>query len=130
MARHLEEATRVHELLKGVTLAMLDGSYVLGKIIYRRADRYIVRAQRIAASECLDMPRVVFKISLRTDLPSSEEKLLYKARKVAIDAGGDTHWVLQHLPNVIHKEELQNTPGSTQARVAQIIDDVFCHCES
>ncbi len=130
MARHLEQATRVHESLKGVTLATLDGSYVLGKIIYRRADRYTVRAQRIATSECLDTPRVVVKISLRAALPSPEEKLLHKARQVAIDAGGDTHWVLQHLPNIIHTEDLQLTPGSTQARVAQIIDDVFCHCES
>ncbi|KAF8915042.1 hypothetical protein CPB85DRAFT_1560513 [Mucidula mucida] len=130
MAGHLEEATRVHESLKGVTLATLEGTYVLGEIFYRRGDRYIVRAQRLAAPGCLDTPHVVVKLSLRTALPSPEERLLHKARKVAIDAGGDTHWVLQRLPNIIHNEDLQITPGSTQARVAQIIDDMFCHCES
>ncbi len=129
MAELLEEATHVHESLKGITLTTLDGTYALGEMLYRRGDRYIVRAHRIAAPECLDTPRAVVKLSLRTALPSPEERLLYKAKKVAIDAGGDTHWVLQHLPNIIHNEDLRITPGSTQARVVKIIDNVFCHCD-
>ncbi|KAF9021744.1 hypothetical protein BDZ89DRAFT_1163557, partial [Hymenopellis radicata] len=131
MASSSDAPTHVCDSLKGTRLDTRDGSYyVLGEILYRRGDRYVVKAQRMYASGCLDTSRLVIKMSLRTASPAQEEKLVHKARKVAIDADGDTHWVLQHLPNIIYTEVLQVIPGTTQAHISEILYDVFCHCES
>ncbi|KAF8915089.1 hypothetical protein CPB85DRAFT_1433285 [Mucidula mucida] len=121
MAISLEAAQRPRESLIGMTLDTRGGSYIFTKVLYRRPDRYVVKAQRTDALERAHAPSLVIKLSLPSAARAPEEKLVNKARAVAIDAGGDSHWVLQHLPCILHSEDLPIIPGSTQAHVAEIL---------
>ncbi|KAF8915070.1 hypothetical protein CPB85DRAFT_1295551 [Mucidula mucida] len=118
MAISLEAAQRPRESLIGMTLDTRGGSYIFTKVLYRRPDRYVVKAQRTDALERAHAPSLVIKLSLPSAARAPEEKLVNKARAVAIDAGGDSHWVLQHLPRILHSEDLLIVPGSKQAHVA------------
>ncbi|KAF8915052.1 hypothetical protein CPB85DRAFT_1560521 [Mucidula mucida] len=130
MAISSEAARRPRESLIGMTLDTRGGSYIFTKVLYRRPDRYVVKAQRTDASERANAPPLVIKLSPPSTARTIEEKLVNKARVVAIDAGGDSHWVLQHLPRILHSEDLPIIPGSTQAHVAEILHTASCNtCE-
>ncbi|KAF8915069.1 hypothetical protein CPB85DRAFT_1560535 [Mucidula mucida] len=123
MAIPSEVTGRPRESLIGMTLDTRGGSYIVTKVLYRRPDRCVVKAQRTDAFEHANAPPLVIKICLPSVARTAEEKLVNKARAVAIDAGGDSHWVLQHLPRILHSEDLPVIPGSTQAHVAEILHD-------
>ncbi|KAF8915051.1 hypothetical protein CPB85DRAFT_1433253 [Mucidula mucida] len=136
MAISSEAARRSRNSFNGMTLDTRGGSFIFRKVLYRRPDRCVVKAQRTDAFEHANAPPLVIKICLPSVARTAEEKLVNKARAVAIDAGGDSHWVLQHLPRIFHSEDLPVISGSTQAHVAEILHNASyntckedCHCD-
>ncbi|KAF8915050.1 hypothetical protein CPB85DRAFT_452813 [Mucidula mucida] len=136
MAISSEAARRSRNSFNGMTLDTRGGSFIFRKVLYRRPDLYVLKAQRADASLNVHAPPLVIKLSLPSAARTPEERLVNKAKAVAIDAGGDSHWVLQHLPSILHSEDLPVIPGSTQAHVAEILHNASyntcaedCHCD-
>ncbi|KAF9016192.1 hypothetical protein BDZ89DRAFT_409497 [Hymenopellis radicata] len=131
MAILSEAPTQICDSLNGMTLDSRGGNYILGEVIYRRGDCFVVETQRTDASGRVYTTQLVIKIRVpRAARPLAEEKLINKGRAAAIGAGGTMRWVLQHIPNTFHTEDLQIIPGSMQARVAEGLHNASCEtCE-
>ncbi|KAF8906115.1 hypothetical protein CPB85DRAFT_1314519 [Mucidula mucida] len=86
-------------LLKNMVLQTEIGAYVIVEVLFRQAAHH------------QDRP---------TETP--EEKLVNAARDAAIEIGGESHWVLKHLPKILHAQDIETTPGSTQDRVASFLN--------
>ncbi|KAF9004514.1 hypothetical protein BDZ89DRAFT_1169185 [Hymenopellis radicata] len=119
------KGTRVwSNLLKNMVLETSFGCYVITEVLFRQAGiigrlTYVVRAHR------KDRPTesVVIKISCPSLSREPEEKLVNAARDAAIKIGGESHWVLNHLPKILHAEDIKTSAGSTQDRVASFLNE-------
>ncbi|KAF9013620.1 hypothetical protein BDZ89DRAFT_1142551 [Hymenopellis radicata] len=114
-------------MLTGMILDTKNGPYKIEDILFRQAGivgrlTYVVRARKLdPQNPTVEGPSVVIKISCPSMSRISEETLVGKARDVAEKEGGDDHWVLKHLPKVLHSEDIVLVKGSTQHRVAEFL---------
>ncbi|KAF8915043.1 hypothetical protein CPB85DRAFT_1295455 [Mucidula mucida] len=110
-------------LLKNMVLQTEIGAYVIVEVLFRQAG-LVGRLTYVVKAHHQDRPTetVVIKISCPSLSREPEEKLVNAARDAAIEIGGESHWVLKHLPKIVHAEDIETTPGSTQDRVASFLN--------
>ncbi len=129
--RQLKNPPHWRNMLTGMILKTQKGLYRIKDILFRQAGivgrlTYVVRAKKVDPenSNVELEPSVVIKISLPSVSRTSEETLVAQARKAAEDESGEDHWVLKHLPKILHSEDIGIVKDSTQDRVAHFIQYV------
>ncbi|KAF9016195.1 hypothetical protein BDZ89DRAFT_994644 [Hymenopellis radicata] len=114
-------------MLTGMILDTKNGPYKIEDILFRQAGivgrlTYVVRARKLDPQNlAVEGPSVVIKISCPSMSRTPEVALLKQAREAAEKEGGEDHWVLKHLPKVLHSEDIVLVKGSTQHRVAEFL---------
>ncbi|KAG7446129.1 uncharacterized protein BT62DRAFT_1076518 [Guyanagaster necrorhizus] len=98
----------------------------LGRTIYRQRG-LIGRDSCVVAATCNEWPgmKLVVKISWPSTSRKSEKALVDKAKAEADKKAGDgkRHWVLDHLPNILHEQDFPFDDDSAQKMIAEVLHD-------
>ena len=139
MPRHLSSSPVSSHLFDGYTFRLNIGeTLVLGQTIHHQhgligRGTCVVRAEAAKptiagqddnlVSNLANRP-LILKISWAATTRARERELVGKAYSMATSA--DEHrWVLDHLPNILHAEEIYNTDDSNQKGLLDLLGDKY-----